>query len=88
MDKTNTSGEGLQFIFTEKDFYPDAPSLQEESGGDAWRGRFEADRYYALYQMGFEERSENPTASLPPSLPPSLFLSHPPHLLSSQQTLG
>jgi len=63
MDKTNTSGEGLQFIFTEKDFYPDAPSPQEESGGNAWRIRFEADRYYALYQMGFEERSENPTAT-------------------------
>nr|WP_300909165.1 DEAD/DEAH box helicase [uncultured Acetatifactor sp.] len=63
MDKTSTSGEGLQFIFTEKDFYPDAPSPQEESGGNVWRIRFEADRYYALYQMGFEERSENPTAT-------------------------
>lgn len=63
MEKTDARAEGLQFIFTEKDFYLDTPSLQEESGENEWRIRFEADRYYALYQMGFEERSENPTAT-------------------------
>lgn len=37
MDKTETHAEGLQFIFTEKDFYLDAPALQEERGEGTWR---------------------------------------------------
>jgi len=52
--------ESLQFIFTEKDFYPDIPSSLDE---DDWAKRFKADKYYALYQMGFEEKMENLTVA-------------------------
>lgn len=95
MNQTKSGTETLQFIFTEKDFYLDAQSLQEKGGtedgspennspesdnlenvssGDkrldrfqgnqeSWRSRFEADKYHALYQMGFEEKREHLTAT-------------------------
>lgn len=55
--------EELQFLFTEKDFYPDAGTSDDPEDKDSWRSRFEKDRYYALYQMGFEEKRSNLTAS-------------------------
>ncbi len=67
MNQTKSGTEMLQFIFTEKDFCLDAQSRQEESspegGQESWRSRFEADKYHALYQMGFEEKRENLTAA-------------------------
>ena len=67
MDKTEAQtkaqAEALQFLFTEEDFHLDAwPSGDMEEKG-SWRSRFEEDRYRALYQMGFEEKMENLTAS-------------------------
>ena len=67
MNQTKSGTEMLQFIFTEKDFCLDAQSRQEEGspegGQESWRSRFEADKYHALYQMGFEEKRENLTAA-------------------------
>ena len=51
--------QGLQFIFTEKDFYLD----RQAGEGQGWSQRFEEDRYRALYQLGFAETSEHMTAS-------------------------
>ena len=60
MNKGEGQAERLQFIFTEKDFYLDVQSAQTQG---EWRGRFEKDRYYALYQMGFEEKFAELTAT-------------------------
>lgn len=69
MDKTGNQAERLQFIFTEKDFYLDIQSSDSDEasnsdrGRDNWRERFETDKYHALYQMGFEEKLTDMTAT-------------------------
>lgn len=60
MGKTEGQAERLQFIFTEHDFYPDVQSAETPGG---WKKRFEEDRYNALYQMGFEEKVAELTAT-------------------------
>lgn len=59
MDKT----ERLQFIFAEKDFYIDMRDSELSEVQEGWGSRFESDRYQALYQMGFEERVADLTAT-------------------------
>ncbi|HBA46744.1 MAG TPA: ATP-dependent helicase [Lachnospiraceae bacterium] len=61
--RAESQGDTLQFLFTEKDFHLDAQSSQDAAEKSSWRSRFEEDKYYALYQMGFEEKTENLTAS-------------------------
>lgn len=59
MEQKENGMQGLQFIFTEKDFY-----LERQIGADRdWGKRFEQERYRALYQLGFAEISENMTAT-------------------------
>lgn len=63
MDKTQAKAGGLQFIFTEKDFYPDIREAECTKENQKWLENFERDRYYALYKMGFEEREKDLTAT-------------------------
>lgn len=63
MDKTESLTGMLQFIFTEKDFHLDVQSSGDAEGREGWRSRFESDRYHALYQMGFEEKLKDLTAT-------------------------
>lgn len=63
MDKTEKQSETLQFIFTDRDFHLDIPSAGTAEEQDGMRARFEKDRYRALYQMGFEEKAANLTAT-------------------------
>lgn len=58
MPKTTNQAARLQFIFTENDFYPDFQGGQMPEEGSIAQ-RFEQNKYYALYQMGFEENQEN-----------------------------
>lgn len=63
MEKTKGSPGGLQFIFTEKDFYPDIEAGECTKENQKWLESFEQDRYHALYQMGFGEKEKNLTAA-------------------------
>lgn len=63
MDKTRAKAGGLQFIFTEKDFYPDIRAAECTKENQEWLKNFERDRYYTLYRMGFEEREKDLTAT-------------------------
>lgn len=63
MDKIKASAGGLQFIFTEKDFYPDIQAAECSEGNRIWLENFEQDRYGALYQMGFVEREKDLTST-------------------------
>lgn len=63
MDKIKASAGGLQFIFTEKDFYPDIQAAECSEGNQIWLENFEQDRYGALYQMGFGEREKDLTST-------------------------
>lgn len=49
--------EDLQFIFTEKDFYPDVQTNGADADQSRWRKQFEEDKFKTLYQMGFEEKA-------------------------------
>lgn len=53
----------LYFIFTEEDFYLDVQSVTDTDDKDGWQKQFETDRYAALYQMGFEEKPAESTAT-------------------------
>lgn len=48
----------LDFIFTSAGFIADAPENELTAGASAWKERFDADRYAALYQLGFSEKEE------------------------------
>lgn len=63
MDDAGRQAQGLQFIFTEKDFYLDVQMTDEPADQGEWRRRFEQDRYHALYQMGFEEKAADLTVT-------------------------
>ena len=63
MDKIQASAGGLQFIFTEKDFYPDVQAAECTKENQVWLENFQQDRYSTLYQMGFGEREKNLTAT-------------------------
>lgn len=63
MDKIQASAGGLQFIFTEKDFYPDVQAAECTKENQVWLENFQQDRYGTLYQMGFGEREKNLTAT-------------------------
>ncbi len=63
MEKMQASIGRLQFIFTEKDFYPDIQSAECTEGNLIWLEKFEQDRYGALYQMGFGEREKDLTST-------------------------
>lgn len=63
MDRTQAKAGGLQFIFTEKDFYPDIRAAECTKENQEWQKNFERDRYYTLYRMGFEEREKDLTAT-------------------------
>lgn len=63
MEKPNGSAGGLQFIFTEKDFYPDIQETECTKENQKWLEGFEQNRYHALYQMGFGEREKDLTAT-------------------------
>lgn len=63
MKKQEVSAGGLQFIFTEKDFYPDIQAAECTEENQKWLESFEQNRYHALYQMGFGEREKNLTAT-------------------------
>ncbi len=63
IDKAVIKEEQLQFIFTEKDFLLDVRNINAEGASNEWRERFEADKYRALYQMGFEEKPAGLTAA-------------------------
>lgn len=56
--KTFEEEERLHFIFTENDFYPD---VAEADGTKKGVELFRRNRYYALYQMAFEERKQQMT---------------------------
>lgn len=53
----------LAFVFTEDSFRPDLPEERETQKEQRYRELFSADRYQALFQLGFEEedRSESPS---------------------------
>lgn len=53
----------LHFIFTESDFYLDVQSVTDAGDRDKWQEWFVADRYKALYRMGFEEKPTELTAT-------------------------
>ena len=53
----------LHFIFTESDFYFDVQSVTYAGDRDQWQEWFAADRYKALYRMGFEEKPTELTAT-------------------------
>ncbi len=63
MDKIQASAGGLQFIFTEKDFYPDVQAAECTKENQVWLENFQQDRYGTLYQLGFGEREKNLTAT-------------------------
>lgn len=53
----------LHFIFTESDFHLDVQSVTDAGDRDKWQEWFVADRYKALYRMGFEEKPTELTAT-------------------------
>lgn len=53
----------LHFIFTDDDFYLDVQFVAGTDDQDGWQKRFETNRYAALYQMGFEEKTPDLTAT-------------------------
>lgn len=57
-EKTFEEEQQLHFIFTENDFYPD---VAEADGTKKGVELFRRNRYYALYQMAFEERKQQMT---------------------------
>ena len=57
MTKT-TALSNLNFLFTPNGFIADAPEHELPAGAMAWKERFDADRYAALYQLGFSEKEE------------------------------
>lgn len=59
MDKADTQANLLHFIFTENDFVLDTQYSTE----DGWGREFAADKYGALYQMGFARKPEGLTAT-------------------------
>lgn len=54
----------LNFIFTPNGFIADAPEHELSAGAMVWKERFDADRYAALYQLGFSESEEWFTPSM------------------------
>ncbi|MDD3169065.1 MAG: DEAD/DEAH box helicase [Eubacteriales bacterium] len=57
MRKT-TALSNLDFIFTPNGFIADTPEHELSAGAMLWKERFDADRYSALYQLGFSENEE------------------------------
>ncbi len=48
----------LNFVFTPNRFIMDATENEPVEKALVWKERFEADRYSALYQLGFSEKEE------------------------------
>lgn len=59
MNKADAQVNLLHFIFTENDFVLDTQYSTE----DGWGREFAADKYGALYQMGFARKPEGLTAT-------------------------
>ncbi len=59
MEQKEKNAQGLQFIFTDKDFHLDVQTGKPQG----WEKEFSKERYRALYQMGLSEMPENLTAT-------------------------
>lgn len=63
MEKLRAKAGGLNFVFTERDFYPDIQAAECTKENQKWLEDYEQDRYHTLYQMGFWERDKDLTAT-------------------------